>query len=390
MTDAQQRTNAKKFADYWKCKGYEKGQSQPFWLSLLRDVFGITQPEQFAEFESRAHIDHRGFIDIIIPATRVLIEQKSLEIDLRKPIKQSDGTLLTPFQQAKRYITELPLSKHPRWVITCNFKSFLVYDMERPSGEPEEILLENLHTEFYRLNFLIDSGNERLKREMEVSITAGQIVGLLYDAFAKQYVDPTSERALKSLNVLCVRLVFCLYADDAGIFGRKAMFHEYLGEFDAKHLRKAIIALFDVLDTRAENRDPYLEENLARFPYVNGGLFDEKEIEIPHFTDEIKTLLLSNASENFNWAEISPTIFGAVFESTLNPETRRSGGMHYTSLENIHKVIDPLFFNELKKEFEEITATPVERTKMQKLALFQTKLASLTFLDQPTSTLIQF
>jgi len=381
MTDVQQRATAKKFADFWKDKGYEKGQSQPFWLSLLRDVYGVEQPEQFVEFESKAHIDHRGFIDIIIPSTRVLIEQKSLDIDLRKPIRQSDGNLLTPFQQAKRYITELPLSKHPRWVVTCNFSTFLVYDMERPGGEPEEILLENLPTEFYRLAFLTDSGNERLKREMEVSIAAGEIVGLLYDALAKQYVDPTSERALKSLNVLCVRLVFCLYADDAGIFGRKAMFHDYLTEFEARHMRKAIIELFDVMDTLPENRDPYLDENLARFPYVNGGLFDEKDIEIPQFTDEIRILLLTKASENFNWAEISPTIFGAVFESTLNPETRRSGGMHYTSLENIHKVIDPLFFDELKKEFEEICGIAVEKTKMQKLGSFQSKLASLSFLD---------
>ena len=383
MTDAQQKAEAKKFAEDWKGKGYEKGQSQPFWLSLLRNVYGVEYPERFVIFEDQVHLDHTSFIDAFIPTTKVLIEQKGLGKDLNKPIKQSDGTLLTPFQQAKRYITELPLSQHPRWVVTCNFGAFYVYDMERPGGEPEQILLENLPTEYYRLSFLVDSGNEHLKREMEVSISAGKIVGLIYDAFAKRYVDPTSERALKSLNVLCVRLVFCLYAEDAGIFGRHGMFHDYLAEFETKHLRKALIDLFQILDTKPEDRDPYLEESLAAFPYVNGGLFDSKEldIEIPQFTDEIKDLLVTKASDDFNWSEISPTIFGAVFESTLNPETRRSGGMHYTSLENIHKVTDPLFMDALSKEFEDIRGTAVEKTKMTKLREFQKKLASLSFLD---------
>jgi len=381
MTDTQQRAAAMKFAGFWKDKGYEKGQSQPFWLSLLRDVYGVEHPEQFAEFESRAHIDHRGFIDIIIPTTKVLIEQKSLDIDLRKAIKQSDGTFLTPFQQAKRYITELPLSKHPRWVVTCNFSTFLVYDMERPGGEPEEILLDNLPTEFYRLAFLTDRRNQKVKREKEVSIAAGKIVGLLYDAFAKQYINPTNEHTLHSLNVLCVRFVYCLYAEDAGVFGHKAMFHDYLSGFGTSHMRKATIELFQVLDTLPEDRDPYLEPALAAFPYVNGDLFADDNIEIPHFTDEIKDLLLVKASENFNWSEISPTIFGAVFESTLNPETRRSGGMHYTSLENIHKVIDPLFFNGLKSEFEVILEITVDKTRITKLKEFQKKLASLAFLD---------
>jgi len=382
MTDTQQRAAAKKFADFWKDKGYEKGESQPFWISLLRDVFGVEHPEQFASFEKQVLMDKaNGFMDVVIPHTEVLIEQKSINVDLNKPIKQSSGPPLTPYEQAKRYIINLPRSQHPRWVVTCNFGNFFIYDMEKPRGEPEKIKLEDLPNEYHRLMFLVDSGNERIKREMEVSIAAGEIVGLLYDAFAKQYVDPTSERALKSLNVLCVRLVFCLYADDAGIFGRKAMFHDYLAEFEARHMRKALIELFEILDTLPENRDPYLEEKLAKFPYVNGGLFDEKDIEIPHFTDEIRTLLLTKASENFNWSEISPTIFGAVFESTLNPDTRRSGGMHYTSLENIHKVIDPLFFDKLQNEFEEICAIAVEKTKTVKLDAFQKKLASLSFLD---------
>lgn len=384
MTAAQQQKAAKEFAEYWKGKGYEKGESQPFWLSLLRDVYGVEHPEQFIEFEDQVHLDHTSFIDGYIPSTRVLIEQKALDKDMKKGIRQSDGSYLSPFQQAKRYITELPLSKHPRWVITCNFSTFYVYDMERPQGEPEVIKLENLESEAYRLQFLVDSGNEHLKREMEVSIAAGEIVGLLYDAFLKQYADPESERALKSLNKLCVRLVFCLYAEDAGIFGRHGMFHDYLSAFDTRSMRKAVLELFRVLDTKPEDRDPYLKDDnpeLANFPYVNGGLFSDEDIEIPPFTDEIRNLLLVKASEDFNWSEISPTIFGAVFESTLNPETRRSGGMHYTSIENIHKVIDPLFLNDLKAEWEAIKTRPASRFKATYIQNFHDKISNLIFLD---------
>ena len=384
MTAAQQQKAAKEFAAYWQGKGYEKGESQPFWLSLLRDVYGVEHPEQFIEFEDQVHLDHASFIDGYIPATRVLIEQKALGKDMKKGIRQSDGSLLSPFQQAKRYITELPLSKHPRWVITCNFSTFFVYDMERPQGEPEVIELADLEKEYYRLQFLVDTGNDHIQREMQVSIAAGEIVGLLYDAFAKQYADPESEHALKSLNKLCVRLVFCFYAEDAGIFGRKGMFHDYLAAFDTRGMRRALVELFKILDTEPQNRDPYLKDDnpdLAAFPYVNGGLFADEDIEIPPFTDEIRNLILTKASEDFNWSEISPTIFGAVFESTLNPETRRHGGMHYTSIENIHKVIDPLFLDDLKKELDEICAITVERTKAVKLRTYQRKLASLTFLD---------
>ncbi|MDR2657398.1 MAG: methylase, partial [Oscillospiraceae bacterium] len=382
MTDARQRAAAKHFAEFWKGKGYEKGESQPFWLTLLGEVYGVEHPAEFITFEDQVHLDHTSFIDGYIPSTRVLIEQKSRKhTNLNKPIPQSSGPPLSPFQQAKRYITELPVSKHPRWVVTCNFISFYVYDMERPGGEPEEILLENLPTEYYRLAFLADMGNTHLKREMEVSIQAGEIVGRLYDAFLKQYVGNPTEAELKSLNVLCVRLVFCLYAEDAGIFGRRGVFHDYLGGYETRHTRKALLELFQVLNTPEEERDPYLEEDLAQFPYVNGGLFEDNRIIIPQFTDEIRNLLLHKASEGFDWAQISPTIFGAVFESTLNPQTRRAGGMHYTSIENIRKVIDPLFLNDLEKELEDICAVAVTRTKEKRLKDFQAKLASLTFLD---------
>ena len=384
MTEVEQRKAAKIFSDYWKDRGYEKGESQPFWLSLLRDVYGVEHPEQYITFEDQVHLDHTSFIDGRILATKVLIEQKGLDKDLRKPIRQSDGTLLNPFDQAKRYITELPVSQHPRWVITCNFSTFFIYDMEHPGGEPEKLFLKDLEKEYHRLDFLVDAQNEHVQKEVAVSKKAGDIVGDLYNAFAKRYADPNSEHALKSLNKLCVRLVFCLYAEDAGILGRRGMFHDYLKAFDVRGLRRALIDLFKILDTEEAKRDPYLKDDnplLAEFPYVNGGLFADEDIEIPSFTDEIRDLLLKNASENFDWSEISPTIFGAVFESTLNPATRRKGGMHYTSIENIHKVIDPLFLDELQKEFLDISAITAVTTKQNRLERFQNKLASLTFLD---------
>ena len=381
MTEAQQRQAAKHFAEYWAGKGYEKGESQKFWLSLLGEVYGVEHPAEFISFEDQVHLDHTSFIDGHIRATRVLIEQKSLGKNLLEKIKQSDGSFLTPFQQAKRYITELPVDEHPKWVITCNFEKFLVYDMNRPNGEPEEILLKNLPTEYYRLNFLTDTGSTALQKEMQISIQAGELVGKLYDAFLKQYKDPSNPESLRSLNALCVRLVFCLYAEDAGIFGKHLMFHDYMQHRGLANARQALIDLFRVLDQRPVDRDPYLDDELAAFPYVNGGLFKDENIEIPRLNEEIFDLILNKASADFDWRDISPTIFGAVFESTLNPETRRKGGMHYTSIENIHKVIDPLFLDDLKAELEAIKAEPVQRTRTNKLKAYHDKLASLTFLD---------
>jgi len=381
MKDTERRAAAKAFAEYWKDRGYEKGESQPFWLSLLRDVLGVEAPEKFITFEEQVRLDHTSFIDGFIPATHVLIEQKGRNKDLRKPIKQSDGTLLTPFQQAQRYSAVLPYSQRPRWIITCNFEEFLVYDMEKPNGEPEQIFVKDLAKEYYRLMFLVDTGDDNIRREMEVSIQAGNLVGILYDEILKQYHDPENEESLKSLNKLIVRIVFCLYAEDAGIFGGHSKFHNYIKSFSARDMRKALIELFKILDTKPEDRDPYEDEQLAAFPYVNGGLFADENIEIPQMNDEIRDLLLRNASEDFDWSDISPTIFGAVFESTLNPETRRSGGMHYTSIENIHKVIDPLFLDELREELEEIKAIKVAKTRETKINNFREKLGSLTFFD---------
>ena len=386
MTDAERRSAAAKFATDWKGRGDEKQEIQRFWMSLLQNVCGVEQPTSAIEFEKRVEVDNSDgttttkYIDGYLPATRVLIEQKGVKIDLKKGERQSDGAMLTPFQQGRRYGGYLPQPEQPRWIVVCNFQEFHIHNMSRPNDEPEILLLSDLEKEFHRLDFLVDTGKEHIKKEMEVSLQAGELVGVLYDALLKQYKNPDDPETLKSLNKLCVRLVFCLYAEDAGIFGGKSMFHDYL-EHHRTEDRRALINLFRVLDQDIPQRDKYLDDDLAAFPYVNGGLFADEDIEIPRLGDDVIDLILHRGSEDFDWSAISPTIFGAVFESTLNPETRRSGGMHYTSIENIHKLIDPLFLDGLKAEFEEIAALTVEKTRKAKLEAFQRKLAGLKFLD---------
>lgn len=378
-TEKQQSMAAAAFAKRWEGRGYEKGESQTFWIELLTEIFGVESPSVFITFEQQAQLDHTSFIDGMIPSTHVMIEQKSLGKDLRQAIKQSDGSLLTPFQQAQRYSAALPYSQRPRWIVTCNFAEFDVYDMENPKGEPSRILLKDLEKEYYRLQFLVEQQGIHLQREMEVSMKAGEIVGKLYDAFVTQY-DADDPQSLRYLNILCVRLVFCLYAEDAGIFGKRDMFHDFLAHYQTEDMRMALVQLFEVLNTPADKRSKYLNPNLAAFPYTNGGLFAE-QIDIPQFTDELRETLLQHASLDFDWSEISPTIFGGVFESTLNPETRRSGGMHYTSIENIHKVIDPLFYNDLRKTFNDCLEETNIKKRMQKLHGLQDNMANLKFFD---------
>lgn len=378
----KQNSAVKKFVEYWKGKGDEKQETARFWLELLSDVLGIKDATKFIEFEKPVFIDKtQKYIDAYISSTKVLIEQKSAHIKLNSNAVQSDGELLTPFGQAFRYNTYLPYNEKVRWIIVSNFKEILIYDMNKPNKEPEQILLKNLAKEYYRLQFLADEGNEHIQKEMEVSLKAGDLVGKLYDALIKQYKNPNSKESLHSLNVLCVRLVFCLYAEDAGIFGKHGLFHDYLKQFKPNDVRKALIELFKILDTKEKDRDPYDETMLSEFPYVNGGLFKYENIEIPNFNEETLDILLNKASAGFDWSQISPTIFGALFESTLNPETRRSGGMHFTSIENIHKVIDPLFLDELREEYSEIKQTKSIKIRNQKFDAFQDKLKDITFFD---------
>jgi hypothetical protein len=368
--------SVKKFVAHWSGRGYEKGEAQSFWLSLLRDVLNVSEPEKFIRFEVPVKLKHTSFIDAFLPDTKVIIEQKSLSEDITQGKSQSDGSILTPYEQAQRYGSSLPYSMRPRWIVVCNFAEFLIYDMETLAA-PTKILLDELPEKFHALDFLVDHTKNKLRVELELSLKAGEIVGKLYDALHKQYINPDNENSLASLNKLCVRLVFCLFAESSGIFGKHKIFRDYLS--DEKNLRRALIDLFDVLNTPINERDPYLDDTLKKFPFVNGGLFSGA-IEIPNFTPKIKNLLLEEASSGFNWAGISPTIFGAVFESTINPITRRAGGMHYTSLENIHKLIDQLFLDDLREEFLSIKASS-SRNRKKALLVFQDKLATIKIFD---------
>lgn len=387
MAIISQKEAAKRFSKKWEGQGREKQDDSKFWLELLSFVFRIEDPFKLIEFQKPVKMESSTrYIDAFMPETRVLIEQKGVDVDLSKKYVQSGGDMLTPYEQARRYDQWMLPDEHPLWIVVCNFRSFEIHDMRHPFDAPEVVLLENLADEYTRLSFITDADRLHIQREQKVSMDAGKIVGNIYDALQKQYINPDDEAAKHSLNVLCVRLVFCLYAEDAGIFG-KDQFHDYLKDVPAEDMREAILKLFEVLDTPEGERSPYLKGSLKAFPYTNGGLFHDRDIEVPMFTDEIKEVLVEHASDDFDWSAISPTIFGGVFESTLNPETRRKGGMHYTSIENIHKVIDPLFLDDLKEELRQLKdERPLPTSKKipewrRKMVAFQEKLAGLKFLD---------
>ena len=380
MTESEKRESARLFCQKWKNKGKEDEDDRSYWIDILERILGVENVTDLIEFQKKVIVDgNTKRIDAYIPETRVIIEQKTLGIALDKKGSQSGGIELTPYEQAKRYNDNLPYEEKARWIVTSNFAEIWIYDMNARIPEPQKLLLENIKDQFHRLDFLVNKKEATVTEEIRLSIEAGDHIAKIHDLFLKQYKDPNSAETLKSLNKLCVRLVFCMYAEDAGLFPGKNYFQKYTQKYTGGDYRKSIIEVFKILNIPEKDRDPYIEEDLNVFPYVNGGLFQDKNLEIPRIDEELKEAL-RKASE-FDWSQISPTIFGAVFESTLNPETRRAGGMHYTSIENIHKVIDPLFLDDLKKEFEEIKAIAKASDKSKKLLEFQEKLSKLKFLD---------
>jgi hypothetical protein len=375
-SSAERKLAAQRFVEEWRSRGQEDEDDQTFWNQFLQEVMGLDRVHHQIDYQKKVKIGRSTKrIDGYIPSSKVLIEQKTRCIDLRKSSAQSDGESLSPYEQARRYANSLPNSERPNFIITSNFESFLIYDLERdPNGEnPEEVLLEELPNQFYLFDFIIDPINATIERQKQVNLEAAERIGTLYDKVKSQYKNPAAAR--HPLAVLMVRILFCLYAEDSGLF-EKNLFYDYLLKVPAGQglMRRAFIDLFTTLNTAQDKRDPYIGELLSQFPYVNGGLFAE-EIEIPIFTDDIKFHLLQKSSHQFDWSQIDPSIFGAIFTSILSGEERRAGGMHYTSPENIHKVIDPLFLDDLRSELNEAG------NEKPKLRALQDKIASLTFFD---------
>nr|WP_207760079.1 class I SAM-dependent DNA methyltransferase [Bifidobacterium scaligerum] len=369
------------FVNRWSGRGDEKQETQTFWLDLLGNVLGRKNALAETKFEYRTV--GNGFIDVLCPDARLLVEQKSSSVDLDKSeIRQ--GTPVTPVQQALRYAQALPFSLKPSVLCTCNFNRFRFYDLETDplaSGAPvDEFTLDQLPEHVDMLRRIFSRDHSRVVVQQKLSEHAGVLVANLHNALAAQYVNPDDPVSHHSLALLTVRLVFALYAEDAGLFPSDG-FSDYVKSYDAGHLRRAIIDLFRVLDTTESERDPYLEDELKHFPYVNGGLF-RGSIEIPPFTDEIRDALI-HAGEHFSWKNISPVIFGSLMEETLSHDQRRKGGMHYTTVKNIHRLIDPLFLDDLKNELNGILddSTIGEQARLNRLTKYQDKLAGLKFLD---------
>ena len=382
MTTIEQKRAAQEFVKRWKAMPcVEEEHSRSFWIELLEDVLGLSNATHFLEFERK--VKGRK-IDVFYEDMGILVEMKGRGISLDKASERSKRAgEETPYQQAKWYADNLPFSIRPRWIVTCNFDEFRIYDQEKENQEEYvSLALDELPAQLHLLAFFANKGFSRIEREKQLSVKAGELVGKLYSQLSQQYRNiETDEHEQRSLNVLIVRLVFLLYAEDSGLLHEKDALLNYLKRFPADQMRQAVIDLFGVLDTPDAERDPYLPEYLSAFPYVNGGLFGSDDIVVPQFTDQIRLDLLLEASQGFDWSGISPTIFGAAFESTLNPDTRRSGGMHYTSIENIHKVIDPLFLDDLKAELAEIEGEKVEKNRKMKLRRFQKKLSNINVLD---------
>lgn len=280
----------------------------------------------------------------------------------------------------------MPKSAQPDWIIISNFSSFRIYDLnqELPEDRYIEVSLVDIPTNMNLFEFIRSERTTRIYKEQQLSVEAGFLVTRLYSALAAEYGDPSNtDEERRSLNALVTRVVFLLYAEDAGLLPSFTAFSDYC-DGPVANLRSKLIDIFKVVDTPLSDRGSlYVDPLLKEWPYINGGLFHddpESTVIVPWIeNDEVKNAIL-DASE-FDWSGISPTIFGAVFESTLNPRTSTRGGLHYTSVENIHRAIGPLFLEELEAEFSNAKSLPSIKTRNMALNRLHNKIASIRILD---------
>lgn len=353
------RRQAKRFAEEWKDAHYEKGETQSFYNDFF-EIFGVKR-RQVASYEKRVEsldANRRGFIDLLWPGT-LIIEQKSAGKDLYK----ADS-------QALDYFDWLPERDQPRYILTCDFQRWRLTDLE--SREVKTFTLAELPKHIELFHFVL--GRRRtFGTQAAVNIKAAELLGRLHDALEKGgYTGHDLERLL-------VRLLFCLFADDTGIFEPKDIFLHLIDadtKEDGSDTGRVLVELFDILNAHESRRQSGLSAELKAFPYVNGELF-AGHIRTPLFDTKMRAMLLDCA--RFDWGKVSPAIFGSLFQSVMDAKARRAKGAHYTSETNIMKVIGPLFLDDLRAEFVKLEARRSGRHGA--LIAFQHKLANLRFLD---------
>lgn len=382
---AGKKSDAESFASRWANKGNENQDTQRFWIDFYQNVLGVEDAVSRLEFEKPVSTDastHEGYIDVFIPSAKALVEQKSLGIDLAKE-ETRQGRKVTPAKQGNAYAQGMPLSQQPRYIIACNFAEFWVFDRERDSLCREPLFklpLAELPKNLAAIQFLKGGAEAPATISRAVSVEAGKIMSKLHDQVAEAFDDPDTPENHHALSVLMTRLMFLMFCEDSGLVAPNA-FRDYVAHFSAGDLRRGLKDLFVWLDTKDEERDKYAESWLKKLPYMNGGLFREKT-EIPPLSENFRHTLIVEGCQEFDWSGVSPTVFGSIFEGALSHDHRRANGQHFTSPENIHKVIDPLFLDGLKAEFDDACAKPVAGgARTRALKDLHKKIGSISILD---------
>lgn len=354
------RARAAAFVRDWEGEGYEKGQTQLFYRDFF-EVFGVPV-RRVASFEQPVKNlgEKRGFIDLFWKGM-LLIEQKSVGRDLK-----------TAKTQALDYFPGLRDDELPRYVLLSDFQNFELYDLDE--GEELKFGLADLPKHVHKLGFITGVQKKTFKDQDPVNIEASELVGKLHDALEESgYIGHDLERFL-------VRIVFCLFADDTGIFETRGIFEDLIESRtrkDGSDLGGWLAQLFQVLDTPKDKRSTTLDDDLKLFEYINGDLFKEN-LRLPSFNASMRQRLLDTC--HFDWSAISPAIFGSLFQSVMKPEERREQGAHYTNETNILKVIEPLFLDKFRAEFEHLKERKDNRRKAE-LQRFHERLGQLKFFD---------